>query len=135
MQQVINNIRMNTDFLIAAYPLWYHMDCACSFGLDSPEQALIQPFLCYPVGHKIRNFEIIQIRKWKVRIAAYPYFRQMHDCGIAAMTIYGIGPQFCHRQTDSPIVLAWILGRFSRDIVTVIDDDRNLGQFYKSAKV
>ena len=61
-------------------------------------------------------------------IAVDPNFRQMDNRGIAAMAIDGLGPQFGHGKTDSPLVLAGVVRGFCRNIVAVIDDDGNFGQ-------
>ena len=53
---------------------------------------------------------------------------EMHYGDIIALAIHSISPESCHRQVDTPAILAWICCRLRRNVVTVVNDDRDLRQ-------
>ena len=50
---------------------------------------------------------------------------EANERGIAAVTVDGIDPKPGHRKAYAPIVLTSVCDRLQRDVVSVIDDDRN----------
>ena len=55
-------------------------------------RGLVQAFFLQKLVHQICDFEIIQIREWKVSVAANAYLGQMHYGDITTSTVYSIPP-------------------------------------------
>ena len=64
-----------------------------------------------------------------MRVAFDALFGQMHHRGIAAVTIDAIGKHPCHLQAYTPTVHCPIITRLIGNVVAVINDDRETGQF------
>ncbi len=64
-----------------------------------------------------------------MRVAFDALFGQMHHRGIAAVTVDAIGKHPCHLQAYTPTVHCPIITRLIGNVVTVIDDDGETGQF------
>ena len=61
-------------------------------------------------------------------ISANADVRQMHELRIPAMPVDGLDPEPRHGEPHAPIILPSTLRRFFRNIVTVVDNDRNAGK-------
>ncbi len=57
---------------------------------DVSEKCSVQALFLKKLVHQVCDFEIVQIREWKVRIAANADFRQMHDADITTSAVHGI---------------------------------------------
>jgi hypothetical protein len=83
------------------------------------------------LGHQVRDLRIVEVREQKVGIAANTEGRQMHELRIASMPVDGVDPEPRHGEPHAPIVLATTLRRFGRNVVTVIDDNRDARELAK----
>lgn len=84
------------------------------------------------IRHEVRDFEIVEIREWEMRVASNASLRKMHDRHIAALLIDGIAPLPRHRHPRSPAILARIRTRLCRNVVAVITIGKRVS-FSKSA--
>lgn len=79
---------------------------------------LLQP-ICKQVGQHV----IVEVLHQEVRVAAYTELGQLHERGIAAMTIDAIDELAAHLQSHAPVfvteILAWRFG----DVVAEIHHD------------
>jgi hypothetical protein len=73
---------------------------------------------------QIRDFHVVEIRKWKVRIPLYAYFGQMQKLRMTAMPVYRI-----HKRLGVSEGLGEKGGLIK--IVAVDELDRDLRQFQK----
>src|SRR6218665_590969 len=78
----------------------------------------------------ICDFCVIQIRHWKMGIALNSYFWQMYQCYVSAAAVYGIPELLCDRKKNTPLFLSRVCRMLLRDIVPVIDDNRDFDKFH-----
>ena len=90
--------------------------------------AQFKRLLLQKLRHQICDFNIVQIRERKMRVAANACFRQMHDGHVAAMAVHGVRPESGHLQAHPPVVLPRICRRLIRNVVAEIDDNRDFGE-------
>ena len=82
-----------SDVVVSPYNL-KRKKCASAACLLITRQS--KPFSLRNLDRRSAISTIIQVRHWKVRVAADPYFRQMHEGDVAAPAVHGIPPQPRH---------------------------------------
>ena len=60
-----------------------------------------------------------------------PDRRQLHERDVAAVLVHHVTPQPGGRTKDAPLLLPRIRAGLLRDVVPVINDDRNLGELHE----
>ena len=88
----------------------------------------IQLLLGEELGHQVGDLDVVQVGHQEVRVAADADLRKMHQPGVAAMLVDGVDPEPGHGQPHAPVVLAALRGRLDREVVAVVDDDRDAGE-------
>ena len=92
---------------------------------------LVQSFFFQPNRQQVGKLYIILFRKQEMRVAFNALFRQMYHRGITTVTIDALGKQLCHLKTNAPTVHCPVVARLIGNIITIIDNDGEMGQFLK----
>src|SRR4030042_3426539 len=69
---------------------------------------IIQARLRKKPGEKVCDPGVVEIREGKMRVAADADIRQVNETGMTSLPVYRFHPESCHRQTDTPGILARI---------------------------
>ena len=69
-----------------------------------------------------------------MRVAADSDFGEVNHGDVATLPVHGIPPQPCHGQTCPPAVLARMGVRLLRNVVTVVNDNRNLRELLEFSR-
>ena len=71
-------------------------------------EIIIQAQFCNKPREKIRDNGVVEIREGKMCVAVDADSGQVNETGMTPLPVYRIHPESCHRQADTPGILAWI---------------------------
>lgn len=83
-----------------------------------------------PLAELFGDFLIVEVGEREMRVAFDTDVGQHHELGIAAVTVDCIYPKSCHINAHAPLVRIGNRRGAARDVVAVIDDDRNAGELF-----
>ena len=87
-----------------------------------------------PLAELFGDFLIVEVGEREMRVAFDTDVGQHHELGIAAVTVDCIYPKSCHINAHAPLVRIGNRRGAARDVVAVIDDDRNAGELFECFK-
>src|SRR5688572_2731669 len=91
----------------------------------------LEALLPEELGQMIRDLDVVQVRHREVCVPADADRRQLDERHIAAAAIHGVPPLPRHGLEDAPLLLARVRARLLRDVVAVVDDDRDLRELHE----
>lgn len=84
-----------------------------------------------PRGEGVGDLKIVLLGKREVRVALDADVGEFNDLDVASVAVDDIGPKVRHFNGRTPVVRMRIVAFRFRNEVTVVDDDREAGEFLK----